>query len=74
MQTFHSKTLTSATSKADQTKLVDALKAVRGVAAANLHIEKSEFEIKSRTDEQPKRDAILAAASKAGFEVSAPKK
>lgn len=67
MKTYRVPNLTATTTEADQTKLVTALKAVKGVENAVLHPAQHEFEIRARDKEEPKRDEIAAAASKAGF-------
>jgi copper chaperone CopZ len=67
MEKFKVPTLSLKTPQADQDKLITALKGVKGVASATLHPSSSEFVINAKDKQQPRREDIVAAASKAGF-------
>jgi hypothetical protein len=71
MQKYKAPSLNDKTSEADKSKLVSALKAVQGVESATLRPASHEFEIRGKDKQEPKRDAISAAAAKAGFTISA---
>jgi hypothetical protein len=73
MQSFNVPNLNEKTPQAEQTKLVNALKAVNGVDAATLQPSKHSFEIRGKGQQNPKREDITAAASKAGFAVDGKK-
>lgn len=67
MQTYKIPTLTSTTPKDDQTKLLSAIRGVRGVQSAELHPDRHELAIEVKAQQEPKRTEIEAAASGAGF-------
>jgi len=67
MQTYKIPTLTSTTPKNDQTKLLSAIKGVKGVQTAELHPDKHELAITVKAQQEPKRNDIEAAAKGAGF-------
>lgn len=74
MQTYRASSLTSMTPETETTKLAAALEEVAGVSSVALRADSSEIEIKSQGDSKPKREEIIAAASSAGFTISARKK
>jgi hypothetical protein len=67
MKKYKVENLSATTPQSEQGKLITALKAVSGVQSAVLHPSSSEFEIKARTAQQPKRKDLAAAASEVGF-------
>ena len=69
MNTYKVPHLTPQTPQPERTKLLTALKGVHGVASATLIPESSEFTVKGRAKQQPKREDVERAASKAGFAV-----
>jgi hypothetical protein len=70
MNTYNSSNLNTKTPKDKQDGLVAALKGVHGVKNATLSLGSSEFVITPLPNTEPKRDAISAAAGKAGFPVT----
>jgi hypothetical protein len=70
MKRYRAPSLTVNTSLGDQTKLLNALRAVRGVQRATLRLATSQLEILARDDQEPTRQAITAAALGAGFAIS----
>ena len=67
MEKYKVPTLTTNTPQADQTKLLKAIKDLRGVESAQLHPNTSEVAIKLKTENPPKREEIETAASRVGF-------
>ena len=67
MEKYKIPSLTAQTPQADQTRLVCAMRNVRGVERAFLHAETGEIEIGVKDSHSPKREAIADAASSVGF-------
>ena len=59
--------LTNDTPQAELTKLLAAIRSVKGVERAQLHLETSEIEIGVKDSHTLKREAFASAASSAGF-------
>ncbi len=70
MKKYKVQNLSESTSSAEQGKLINALRDVRGVSRAVLHLQSSELEIGSQKDREAKRADIAAAASQAGFSLT----
>lgn len=67
MKKYKIPTLTTNTPQADQTKLLSALKGVKGVESAQLHPNTSEVAVTPKAQNAPKREEIATAASRVGF-------
>jgi hypothetical protein len=67
MEKYKVPTLTSSTPQAEQSKLLSALRGVKGVESAQLHPSTSEVAIGGKGQNSPKREEIATAASAAGF-------
>ncbi len=59
--------LTNDTPQADLTKLLAAIRSVKGVERAQLHLDTGEIEIGVKDSHMPKRETFASAASSAGF-------
>lgn len=70
MKKYTVSNLNAKTPQDEQTKLLSAIKGVKGVASAQLYPGSSEFGLTAREKESPKQEDLASAVSKAGFSLS----